>query len=266
VVEQFLKERGLMLSEAKTQIVPITQGFDFLGQNVRQYNGVLLITPSKANRKAFLDKVRAVIKANPQARAGTLVQLLNPLIRGWTNYHRYVVSKKTFSLVADALFRALWQWAKRRHPKKSRYWVKDKYFRTVGGNHWVFYGDWEGKTVTLMQPRYVPITRQVKVKGQANPYDPEWESYFERRLDVKIADTLRGRRTLLRLWKEQDGLCPVCNQKISEVTGWHSHHIIWRSLGGPDTVENRVLLHPTCHSQVHAQKLTVEKPRPATGV
>ncbi len=81
-------------------------------------------------------------------------------------------------------------------------------------------------------PTRVPITRHVKIRGEANPYDPQWESYFEKRLDVRMEATLKGKRWLLTLWKEQRGLCPVCNQKITKITGWHSHHILWRSKGG----------------------------------
>ncbi len=114
------------------------------------------------------------------------------------------------------------------------------------------------------RPR-VRIRRHVKVKSAANPYDPKWELYFERRLELKIDATLKGRRQVLRLWKEQDGICPVCEQKITELTGWHNHHIVWRVMGGSDRDENRVLLHPTCHRQVHSRGVYVEKPRPARG-
>ena len=93
-----------------------------------------------------------------------------------------------------------------------------------------------------------------------------WEPYFEERLGVKMAGTLAGRWTLRLLWKEQGGICPVCNQKITTVTGWHNHHIVWRTHGGKDTIENRVLVHPTCHQQIHSQELDVGKPRPAKGV
>ena len=103
-------------------------------------------------------------------------------------------------------------------------------------------------------------------KGEANPYDPAWEPYFEERLGVKMAGTLAGRWTLRLLWKEQGGICPVCNQKITTVTGWHNHHIVWRTHGGKDTIENRVLVHPNCHQQIHSQELDVGKPRPAKGV
>ena len=112
----------------------------------------------------------------------------------------------------------------------------------------------------------MPIQRHTKVKGEANPYDPAWEPYFEERLGVKMAGTLVGRWTLRLLWKEQGGICPVCHQKITTVTGWHNHHILWRTHGGKDTIENRVLVHPNCHQQIHSQGLDVGKPRPARGV
>src|SRR5262244_3339389 len=78
--------------------------------------------------------------------------------------------------------------------------------------------------------------------------------------------TLKGRRQLLTLYKEQEGICPICHQEITEITEWHRHHIIWKSNGGKDTTENLVLLHPECHRQVHSLKLEVVKPRPERGV
>ena len=110
------------------------------------------------------------------------------------------------------------------------------------------------------------IKRHVKVKAQANPFDPDWEPYFEHRLDAKMADHLQGKRKALALWQAQQGLCPVCQQKITTQTGWHSHHLIWRVHGGDDTLQNQVLLHPNCHAQVHSQGLLLVKPRPSPGV
>lgn len=270
-VEQFLQKRGLSLSPQKTSITHINDGFDFLGHNLRKYNGKLIIKPSKKNVKAFLGKIRKVIKANKQTPAGQLIGILNPIIRGWANYHRYVVSKVIFARVGHEIFKSLWRWAKRRHPSKSTTWIKEKYFKSVGGNNWVFTGETTTKGVTqqhyLLQIASIPIKRHVKVKALANPYDPAWETYFEKRLDVKMVNDLKGRRTLLYLWKEQKGICPVCSQKITQLTGWHSHHIVWRTHGGSDGVSNRVLLHPNCHRQVHNLGLTVVKPRPNnTGV
>ena len=266
LVEQFLRERGLELSPEKTRITHIEDGFDFLGQNVRKYAGKFLIKPARKNVKAFLGKVRQIVKVNKQATTANLIAQLNPVIRGWANYHRHVVSKKTFYDVDNAIFNTLWSWAKRRHPNKSRRWVADKYFQPRNGRTWTFVGtsvDRKGKPyeLTLIRAGNTPIQRHVKVKGEANPYDPQWEVYFEKRLGVKMAHQLKGRRQLLYLWQQQDGLCPICRQTITRLTGWHNHHIVWRTYGGSDTAENRVLLHPNCHRQVHSQLLDVALPR-----
>jgi RNA-directed DNA polymerase len=127
----------------------------------------------------------------------------------------------------------------------------------------VFRGECYGKTVTLFAAHKMPIKRHVGIRSVANPFDPDWEIYFEKRLDVKMEQNLRGRRQLLYLWREQNGICPICKRKITRLTGWHNHHIVWRSKGGPDKAENRVLLHPNCHRRVHSQSIYVEKPRPA---
>jgi RNA-directed DNA polymerase len=271
LVEEFLTERGLELSREKTCITHIDDGFDFLGQNIRKYKGKLLIKPSRKNVKALLAKVQKVIKSSGTMTAGQVIARLNPIIRGWANYHRHIVSKKTFSKVDHAIFKALWRWAKRRHPNKSGKWIKQKYFRSIGHRQWVFYGEIKNKDeqtreMHLFNIPGVPIKRHTKIEGAANPYDPAWEIYFEKRLGLKMADDLKGRRQLLYLWQEQEGICPICNQKITKLTGWHNHHIIWRVNGGSDKAENRVLLHPNCHRQVHSQKLEVVKPRPLSGV
>jgi RNA-directed DNA polymerase len=271
LVEQFLNERGLELSPEKTRITHIEDGFDFLGQHVRKYAGKFLTKPARKNAKAFLGKVRKIVKANKQATTANLIAQLNPVIRGWANYHRHGASKVTFMKADAAIFRALWYWATRRHPKKSKSWVARRYFRTRQGRRWIFFGKQAGKRgqvheLEILRAGDVPIQRHVKLRGAANPYDPQWEMYFEERLRVKMAHDLKGRRKLLYLWKQQDGLCPVCHQKITRVTGWHNHHIVWRTHGGSDAAENRVLLHPNCHRQVHSQPLDVAPPRSSRSV
>lgn len=271
LVERFLAERGLTLSLEKTRLTHIEDGFDFLGTHVRKYQGKLLCKPAKKNVHAFLRTVRRIVKTHKQAPAGHLILQLNPVIRGWAQYHQHGASKRTFATVDHAIFTVLWQWAKRRHPKQPRRWIKEKYFRSDNGNHWVFFGHVlrsKGKLqdVRLFHASDVPIRRHTKIKGDANPYDPQWEPYFEARWGLRMAQHLRGRRQLLRLWKEQEGLCAVCHQRITQLTGWHSHHLVWRTHGGSDRAENRVLLHPNCHAQVHSQGLTVVKPRPQAGV
>src|SRR5947209_20197027 len=119
-IEAFLKERGLHLSQEKTLTTPIEDGFDFLGQHIRKYsNGRVLTSPSKKNVKAFLKKVRGIIEKHKDSSAGQIVVNLNPLIRGWANYHRFGASSKIFNAMDHAIFKKLWWWARRRHPRKS---------------------------------------------------------------------------------------------------------------------------------------------------
>ena len=268
LVEQFMRERGLQLSPEKTVITHIEAGFDFLGQNVRKYKAgkryKLLIKPSKKNVQTFLEKIREIVKTNKALSAGKLIVKLNPISKGWANYHQHVVSKETFNTVDDQIYRTVRRWMKRKHPQKADAWIAKKYFKAIAGNNWVFFGTIDEQTHYLTDAAQVPIKRHTKIRREANPYDPEWESYYEKRLDVKMVDTLKGKQWLIHLWKEQGGLCPVCHQRITKITGWHSHHILWRSKGGPDTKGNRVLLHPTCHQQVHSQGLSVTKPPPLT--
>jgi RNA-directed DNA polymerase len=132
LVEEFLKARGMELSKEKTRIAHIEEGFDFLAQNICKYHGKLLIKPSKKNVKEFLDKVRGIVKENKSAKQISLINLLNPVVKGWANYHRHVVSSKVFHWADNEIWRLLWQWAKRRHPKKGKRWIREKYF-----NNWL---------------------------------------------------------------------------------------------------------------------------------
>jgi RNA-directed DNA polymerase len=196
---------------------------------------------------------------------------LNPIIRGWAHYHRHVVSKQTFRRVDSEIFLAVWQWAKRRHQKRSRAWIRRKYFDASPRYKWRLSGLLtEGRVkpqrVWLLRASKIAIQRHTKVRALANPYDPEWEPYFEKRIDSKTLRDLRGKERLRRLWFLQRGICPVCRQKITKQSGWHSHHLVWRVHGGGDGIENRVLLHPNCHQQVHSLGLEVEKLRLAKGV
>lgn len=266
----FLVERGLELSAEKTRLTDINTGFDFLGQNVRKYEGKLLIKPSKKSIKALLLKVRTLIKSQRHLSAGQLITKLNPIIRGWANFHRHVVSKKTFSYIDYQIGQALWRWAKRRHRNKGAGWILTKYFRPKNKRHSGFYGqvkrkDGSKQTVKLVSAAKIPITRHVKVKASANPFNPKWEHYFEKRLETKMMADYKGSRLMLHLWQSQKGICPVCDDVITEETGWENHHIIYRVNGGANTLDNRVLLHPTCHNQVHRLNLSVLKPRPTTG-
>jgi RNA-directed DNA polymerase len=266
VVEAFLRERGLELAPEKTRITPIEDGFDFLGQHFQKYQGKLLITPAPKSVRSLLERVRKIVKERRTAPAGHRIALLNPILRGWATYHRHICSKETFVTVDHAIFEALWRWARRRHPRKGGPWIKRKYFCTLRGNQWVFFGDLLGQAgpagparqrqrVTLYRLATTRIIRHVKVRSAANPYDPRWAEDYHERVGVQMTAQLGNRQEILRLWKRQNGVCPVCRQTITQMTGWDNHHVIWRVYGGGDEEQNRVLLHPTCHRQVHARWL-----------
>jgi len=204
---------------------------------VRKYpNGKLLVKPSKKNVKTFLGGIRKIINAALGMSAADLIRKLNPKIRGWVNYHRHVVSKRTYLRVDHEIFSSLWRWARRRHPNRNTRWRKQKYFARHRGRDWSFFGetcDDEGQPsqVWLRHAGSTPIKRHVKVRGDANPYDPAYETYFEQCEGIHMQDTFRGTRTLRFLWHEQRGLCTVCNTKITRLTGWRLHHCVPRVKG-----------------------------------
>jgi RNA-directed DNA polymerase len=252
VVVEFLAERGLVLSPEKTRITHIEEGFDFLGWNIRKYNGKLLMKPSKANVKAHLDKIREIIKGNKTAKQANLIRLLNPVLRGWANYHSHVVAKQTFARVDAHIWSMLWRWAVRRHPNKGARWVKEKYFKTRGTRNWVYtvtekQEDGTPRELALLQESDTPIHRHVKIRASANPHDPEWEPYFESRWGKRMRNSSRGRAKLYRVWRKQDGLCPDCQEPIAKGTPWVVRYIVKRTEGGSDAARNLELHHLNCH-------------------
>jgi len=249
---EFLAERGLVLSPEKTKITHIKDGFDFLGWNIRKYNGKFLMKPSTANVKAHLGKIREIIKANKTAKQANLIGLLNPVLRGWANYHSHVVAKETFARIDHRVWSMLWRWAVRRHPNKGARWVKDKYFQSRGSRHWVFTAveHQEGgrqRELTLLRESDTPIHRHIKIQANANPHDPQWAPYFESRWGKKMLRSAKGRRKLYRAWLRQDGLCPTCQQPITKSTPWGTRHIVPRVEGGSDAASNLYMHHLNCH-------------------
>jgi RNA-directed DNA polymerase len=254
----FLKERGLQLSEGKTRITHISEGFDFLGVHIQKYNGKFLTKPSRANVQAFLAEIKTTIRKNLHTSIEELLKQLNPKIRGWALFHRSSASKEIFNYVDYRIFCDLEHWMRRRHPSKNPSWCYKKYFTRVGNRSYVLQGsylDRRGKPhiIRLVNASDIPIKRHIKVKAAANPYDPAWELYFEERIALQMKDSHKGYDKLLKLWFDQNGICPQCGQKITRETGWHLHHRVRVVDGGDDSISNLILMHPTCHQQLHAQ-------------
>ena len=258
IVVEFLAERGLELSPEKTRIVHLSEGFDFLGQNVRLYGDKVLIKPSKKAQTKIYDTIRGIVQRNRSVEQRDLIRMLNPIIQGWVNYHRHAVSSVAFSKLDFKVWKLLWQWAKRRHRGKSQAWIRRRYWRTQGSRTWTFATDviidGKPKTMSLVYATDTPICRHVKVKAEVNPYSPQWEDYLAERHVQQGADSLNGRKRLLRLWLSQDGLCSECGEPITRETGWQVHHAQRRVDGGTEACSNLFLLHPNCHRQHHANE------------
>ena len=146
----------------------------------KRQGGKLLNKPSKASVLAHLHRIKAYLNGHKQLPAARVVQQLNPVIRGWANYYRHGVSKEVFYYVDHKLWRMLWLWARRRHPKKSAQWVKDRYFGRYRGRDWIF-GE---KGAVLLQHSWIPVTRHVKVPGKASPLNPAETAYWSTRSRV----------------------------------------------------------------------------------
>jgi RNA-directed DNA polymerase len=264
-IEAFLAIRGLQLSEEKTRITHIDEGFDFLGWNFRKYSGKFLIKPSKKNAQAFYRKVAETISGNKTVKQENLIRLLNPMLRGWAQYHRSVSAKRAYSRMEHLLFQRLWRWSRRRHPQKNTGWVRKKYFHSVGDRQWVFAvpvvrADGSKGLLDLYQISGMVIKWHTKIKGEFDPFDPVWEQYGEKLRQDRMWDSMRYRKRWAGLYMSQGGRCAHCGTALTEETGWHDHHLEYRMYGGSDALANRVLLHPHCHQQVHAGRIAVTKP------
>lgn len=190
-VESFLKVRGLTLSQEKTKITSIDEGFDFLGANIRKYKGKLIIKPAKSNVTRFLADIREIIKKSAAVKTETLIQQLNPKIQGWANHHCHVCAKETFNYVDHQIFLALWRWATRRHPNKGKRWVTGKYFRSNELRNWVFSARVKDKVngkitcLDLKTVSMIPIKRHIKIRAEATPFNPIYHEYLGKRLRAR---------------------------------------------------------------------------------
>ena len=258
IVREFLTERGLQLSEEKTVITHIGEGFDFLGKNIRKYNGKLLIKPCKSAVRSFLGKVRDIIKSSKSIKQEILIRRLNPVIRGWVNNQRYVVSSKVFSTVDYEIYKCLWQWAKRRHKKKSRKWIARKYWHDIDSRQWTFSVPYENQG-TEGKPLYckleyatdTKIIRFKKIVAEANPFDEYWTDYFEEREGEKLLNSTKGREKLLTIWRRQGRCCPVCGDRITSETGFKVHTPAGKN-------SRKIMVHKECHEEIHSPITTFE--------
>lgn len=222
LVIEFLQARGLTLSEEKTKITHIEEGFDFLGFNIRKYKGKFITKPSKQSQKRFLEKIRTVISQHKAAKQYSIIRLLNPMIEGWANYYKSCCASETFRKADAQIFHKVWRWSQRRHPQKGKYWIANKYFHTVKGRSWTFAVELESgdgqRFHSLKRLTDTKIVRHIKIRSDANPYDADWVDYFEKHWTRKMFNNFNNRQKVRRQWEKQMQCCPICGKHITKET------------------------------------------------
>lgn len=270
-LSQWMRPRGVTFNDDKTKIVHVEEGFDFLGFNIRRYNGKLLIKPSKQAVKRVRERLRSEVTALRGANSGAVVKKLNPIIKGWATYYRTVVSKETFKSLDAYVWTLTQKWVKHSHPNKPKKWRLARYFgrfNSTRNDQWVF-GD-RNSGAYIYKFNWTRIVRHVIVKGSNSPDDPSLTDYWASRRRKRIPETVD--RWSLTLASRQKGICPLCKQPLipdaeyepenpREWAAWfsasmkplHKHHFIYRRDGGSDEQTNLRLVHAACHRQHHAR-------------
>ncbi|MEQ8996904.1 MAG: group II intron reverse transcriptase/maturase [Coleofasciculus sp. B1-GNL1-01] len=265
IISEWLKDIGLELKPSKTRLVHTLYeyekqkpGFDFLGFHIQQFpvgkyttgknsKGIPLgfksiITPSREKCKKHYQNIKEVVKTHKGTSQKRLIERLNPIIRGWTNYYSRVNSKKAFSKMDDRVYALLESWAKHRHRNKGNKWLAKRYWKTIGGDNWVF-ATREGKNpIRLLKHSATKIQDYVKVKGDASPYDGNLV-YWSTRMG-KNPEMPKRTASLL---KQQKGKCTHCELYFKDGDVIELDHIIPKSKGGRDEYKNWQLLHRHCH-------------------
>lgn len=267
VVQEFLMPIGLQLHPIKTRIVHTLEyiedkppGFTFLGFDVIQkqkwvkqrevftkrksnQNFITLIKPSKEGVRRHKIKIREIIRRYRGAKQERLIQVLNPVIRGWTLSKRSQISSSTFQTLDAYLWLHLWKWAKKRHPKMSKLKLKDKYWHKVGKKNWVF-GIKTGEDISMKLQLHskIPIKRHVKVKGSASPFDGNLIYWANRTGNSILIPPNKA-----RLIKEQNGRCGICGNYFLPDDIIERDHIIPKALGGKKLRNNVHAVHRHCH-------------------
>jgi RNA-directed DNA polymerase len=247
-ITAFLAARGVRLSPTKTVITPISPGFDFFGQTLRQDErpndkpAKRQITPSRASLQALTAKVKALCKRTAGWTPAWLIDTLNPILRGWANDHRHVIGGETFAKLDNIVWRRLYRWARGRHSHKTGRWIAERYFPHQVGESWRFTDPVSGKQIIRLREAVKP-PRHIKVRGDANPCDPAWEAYFQHRdRQLTRQASSPGRAKILR---QQHGRCPVCRQVIQCEEDLERHHRDGHHQN--NRLANLVFLHPNGH-------------------
>lgn len=253
-LEGYLEKRGLELSPDKTKITHIETGFDFLGFSIRQYKtkegNKLLIKPSKDSVKKAKEKIKELFKECRGQPVRQIIMKLNPIIRGYANYWKHVVSKKIFASMDYYIWGKIVKHIKGLHPTKSWTWKVKKYFQKAkqGGNdRWILTCPITG--IQILKMAWTKIERHVLIKFKNSSDDPKLKEYFLKRDKKEFDHTNKMSR--IKLAKKQNYHCPVCHNPLQNGEELEIHHIRFKTYGGSNEYKNLQLLHTSCHIQFH---------------
>jgi len=187
----FLAERGLSLSEEKTKLSHIDNGFNFLGMNIRKYKGKLLIKPQDGKVQDLINKVKELLASIRGVPFHVLLTKLNRIVRGWTYAYRCVVAKERMGFIDNRVYYLVRKWLLREHRSKTNAWISKRYRRHDLGR-WDFVASYTlasgvRRSIRLFRAADLPIRYHIKIRSEANPYDPAFAEYFsERQLKRKL--------------------------------------------------------------------------------
>jgi RNA-directed DNA polymerase len=162
-VAAVLRPMGLRLSEEKTTIAHINEGFDFLGFRIqrrrqRGSNKRFVYTwPSNKALASVKAKVRAITRGGTNQPLAVVLRRLNPVLRGWANYFRHAVSKATFDYLGAFSWRRVICWLRHKHRRANWKWLRRRYlpgWRPTDGE------------VTLFNPTSIAVARYRYRGGQ----------------------------------------------------------------------------------------------------
>jgi RNA-directed DNA polymerase len=274
----WLAPRGLAFNEAKTRIVHLSEGFDFLGFTLRRYsNGKLIITPSATAIKRFRKRLAEEFRALRGANATAVLAKIVPLTRGWSAYYKTVVSSTVFSALDHYLFKLTYKWACWVHSNKPKYWITGQYYRRFNkfrNDRWVFGNPENGAYLPRLS--WTPIVRHTLVQGRASPDDPALAHYWARRRR-KVKPPLDP--FTVRLLTRQDGRCSLCGENLltpgqppQSPQGWERWFLEvikkaitadYLTLHGqqPAANDDRThLIHATCQRRRHSRQPQANRP------
>lgn len=250
MIRGFLSERGLSLSEEKTRITHVDEGFNFLGFHIQREGGRLRVTPTDSNIKKLKEGVKELIDEHRGRAAAELIVALNQKLGGWGHYYRHVSSANAYIAIDHYTFGRLWDWVKRSHPGKPVRWRKQRYFPATERVSWNFSDrDQKGRMRRLLALVTLGYRRHYQVKAEANPFDPEWDAYFEERAWQKARRTGAARHVWL-LMNRQKGICPFCRQTLDVAQTWRIHQTQSQPPEQAAGTENSILLHQECLFQL----------------